>query len=133
MTKQSGKEGVAGSTPRRIRLGEKFSLFSQHWSPRLVGRLNDCQFTLAKTRGEFVWHSHDDTDEAFLVVAGKLTLEFRDGKVELSPGDLCIVPRGVEHRPFSEEECHVLVIDREGTVNTGGEKSPLTVREYPSI
>ncbi len=116
-----------------INLKEKFSQFSDHWSPRKVGMVNDCQITLAKTKGEFVWHAHEDTDEVFLVVEGEMTIELRDGEVHLEPGEMFVVPRGVEHKPFSREECHVLVIDREGTVNTGGEETELTVKKYPEI
>ena len=119
--------------PRAINLKEKFSQFSEHWFPRKVGMLNDCQITLAKTKGEFVWHAHDDTDEVFLVVEGEMTIEFREGEVHLKPGEMFVVPRGVEHKPFCREECHVLVIDREGTVNTGGEETELTVKKYPEI
>ena len=119
--------------PRAINLKEKFSQFSEHWSPRKVAMLNDCQMTLAKTKGEFVWHAHEDTDEAFLVIEGEMTIELRDGKVHLEPGEMFVVPRGVEHRPFCRDECHVLVIDREGTVNTGDQESELTVKEYPVI
>jgi mannose-6-phosphate isomerase-like protein (cupin superfamily) len=122
-----------GLEPRAINLKEKFSQFSEHWSPRKVGMLNDCQITLAKTKGEFVWHAHEDTDEVFLVVEGEMTIEFRDGEVHLEPGEMFVVPRGVEHKPFCREECHVLVIDREGTVNTGGEETELTVKKYPEI
>ena len=116
-----------------INLKEKFSQFSDHWSPRKVGMVNDCQITLAKTKGEFVWHAHEDTDEVFLVVEGEMTIELRDGEVHLEPGEMFVVPRGVEHKPFCRDECHVLVIDREGTVNTGGEETELTVKKYPEI
>ena len=122
-----------GLEPRAINLKEKCSQFSEHWSPRKVGMLNDCQITLAKTKGECVWHAHEDTDEVFLVVEGEMTIEFRDGEVHLEPGEMFVVPRGVEHKPFCREECHVLVIDREGTVNTGGEETELTVKKYPEI
>jgi len=126
-------ESTKHGRPSVINLREKFSLFSDHWSPRKVGRLNDCQLTLAKARGEFVWHAHEDTDEAFLVVEGEMTIELRDSNVHLRPGEIFIVPRGVEHKPLCRDECHVLVIDREGTVNTGGEESELTVTEYPVV
>lgn len=130
-SKQS--EDSPSQEPHKVDLKGKFAQFSEHWSPRQVGRLNDCQITLAKGKGQFVWHSHEDTDELFLVVEGEMTLEFRDRKVHLKPGDMCVVPRGVEHRPDCPVECHVLVIDREGTVNTGDASSRLTVRQYPQI
>ncbi len=119
--------------PSVINLKEKLSQFSDHWSPRKVAMLNDCQMTLAKTKGEFVWHAHEDTDEVFLVIEGEMNIELRDRKVHLEPGEMFVVPRGVEHKPFCRDECHVLVIDREGTVNTGDEESELTVKEYPLI
>ncbi len=121
------------SNTSAINLKEKLSLFSEHWAPKQIGMLNDCQLTLAKTKGEFVWHAHEDTDELFLVVDGELTIELKDKRVHLRAGELFVVPKGVEHKPFSEGECHVLVIDRAGTVNTGGENCGKTVREYPTI
>ena len=124
---------IKGLEPSAINLKQKFTLFSEHWSPRKVGMLNDCQLTLAKAKGEFVWHAHEDTDEAFLVVEGEMTIEFRDRKVHLRPGEMYIVPRGVEHKPVCRDECHVLVIDQEGTVNTGDEENELTVTEYPEV
>ena len=133
MMNSPDKTGARNMEPRAINLKEKFAQFSDHWSPRKVGMLNDCQITLAKTKGDFVWHAHEDTDEVFLVVAGEMTIQLRDGAVHLQPGEMFVVPRGVEHKPVCPQECHVLVIDREGTVNTGGEETELTVREYPEI
>jgi mannose-6-phosphate isomerase-like protein (cupin superfamily) len=102
-----------------INLRDKLASFGDHWSPRVVAELNDYQFKLVKLHGEFVWHSHPDTDEAFLVLEGHLTIMLRDGAVELDQGELYVVPRGVEHRPAAAEECHVLLIEPRGVVNTG--------------
>lgn len=105
--------------PTAIDLAGKLALLREHWSPRVVAELNDYQFKIAKLKGEFVWHRHPDTDEAFLVIEGRLTIELRDGRVELAPGELYVVPRGVEHRPVAAEECGVLLIEPRGVVNTG--------------
>jgi len=102
-----------------IHLAEKLALLRERWSPRVVAELNDYQFKIAKLQGEFVWHRHPETDEAFLVLEGRLVIELRDGRVELSTGDLYVVPKGVEHRPVAAEECGVLLIEPRGVVNTG--------------
>jgi mannose-6-phosphate isomerase-like protein (cupin superfamily) len=102
-----------------INLAEKLSRFSDHWAPRVVAELNDYQFKLAKLQGAFVWHAHEETDEAFLVLHGALRIELRDGCVELAEGELYVVPKGVEHRPVATEECHVLLVEPRGVVNTG--------------
>ncbi len=102
-----------------INLQDKFQKFSDHWSPRVIAELNDYQFKLAKFEGEFVWHSHADTDEAFFVVEGDLRIELRDGQVRLGAGEMFVVPRGVEHRPVAETECKVLMIEPRDVVNTG--------------
>lgn len=102
-----------------INLQEKFSKFSEHWSPKIVARMNDYHFKLAKVQGEFVWHDHPETDEVFLVVKGQLAIHFRDGKIVLNEGEMYVVPKGVEHKPVAEEECHILLVEPVGTVNTG--------------
>ena len=112
--------------PPKVRFSEKLALLAEHWSPRVVAELNDYQFKIAKLQGEFVWHRHDETDEAFLVLAGRMTIEFRDGRVELAEGELCVVPRGVEHRPVAEQECSILLIEPRGVVNTGDAGGVLT-------
>lgn len=109
-----------------ISLAEKFAEIPEAWSPRVIAELNDYQFKLARLEGEFVWHSHADTDEAFLVIEGELRIEFRDGSVEMRAGDLYVVPRGVEHRPVAESECRVLLIEPRGVANTGDAGGPLT-------
>lgn len=103
-----------------INIQEKFSKFSGHWSPRIIAQLNDYHFKIAKVQGEFVWHDHQETDEMFFVVKGQLEIHFRDGVVTLSEGEMFVVPRGVEHKPVAEHECHILLIEPAGTVNTGG-------------
>lgn len=102
-----------------INLQEKLSKFAEHWSPKIIAQMNDYHLKLAKVQGEFVWHAHPETDEVFLVVKGKLDIHFRDGKVSLSEGELYVVPKGVDHKPVAEAECHILLIEPAGTVNTG--------------
>lgn len=102
-----------------ISLKQKFSLFSDHWSPRVVAKMNDYQFKLVKIFGEFVWHDHPETDEVFLVIEGQMSILFRDGKVRLATGDMYVVPKGVEHKPIAETECQVMIIEPRGVVNTG--------------
>jgi mannose-6-phosphate isomerase-like protein (cupin superfamily) len=102
-----------------INLKDKLSKFSEHWSPRIVAQLNDYHFKLAKVQGEFVWHNHPETDEVFLIVKGHLDILFRDGKVSLNEGDMFVVPKGMEHKPVAENECHIMLVEPAGTVNTG--------------
>lgn len=102
-----------------INLKDKLARFSEHWSPRVVAEMNDYQFKLAKIHGEFVWHAHEETDEVFIVLAGEMTLEFRDKAVPLATGEMYVVPRGVEHRPVAIEECSIMLVEPRGVVNTG--------------
>ena len=102
-----------------VNLAEKLSTFSEHWQPRTVGQFNGHDLMVVKVKGEFVWHSHADTDDFFLVLKGRLTLQMREGNVTLGPGELFVVPRGVEHCPIAEEEVHLLLIEPTGTPNTG--------------
>ena len=102
-----------------INLQDKLTKFSEHWSPKILAQMNDYHIKLAKVQGEFVWHDHPETDELFLVVKGKLDIHFRDGIVSLNEGELYVVPKGVEHKPVAEVECHILLIEPAGTVNTG--------------
>ena len=111
-----------------INLAEKLSLFSDHWHPRIVGELNGQQVKLVKLQGEFIWHSHPDTDELFLVVSGHLVIQLRDGDVTLGPGDVYVVPRGVEHCPRADGEVSALLIEPQGTVNTGDTPSERTAQ-----
>jgi mannose-6-phosphate isomerase-like protein (cupin superfamily) len=112
-----------------IDLAGKFRKITEHWSPRVIAELNDYQVKLAKIQGEFVWHSHADTDELFLVIEGEMTIELPDGSVRLRKGDLYVVPRGVDHRPRAEHECHVLLLEPRGVVNTGDADSDLTAED----
>ena len=105
--------------PTAINLAEKFAKFSEHWSPKIVARMNDYEFKLVKLQGEFVWHSHADTDEVFIVVDGEMTIHFRDGDVRLRAGEMLVVPKGVEHKPSAAAECRVMLVETAGTVNTG--------------
>ena len=102
-----------------INLEDKFGKFGDHWSPKILAKLNDYHVKAVKLLGEFVWHKHDETDELFLVTKGSLLIRFRDRDVTLGPGDLLVVPRGVEHLPIAEQECEVLLIEPAGTLNTG--------------
>ena len=104
---------------KAINLGQKFGLFDARWSPRVIAEMNDYQFKIVKLEGDFVWHVHEDTDEAFIVVEGDLRIDFRDGPVHLSAGEMYVVPRGVEHKPYAEREAKVLLIEPRGVRNTG--------------
>jgi mannose-6-phosphate isomerase-like protein (cupin superfamily) len=103
----------------KINLAEKLASFADRWSPRTVARLNQHDVMVVKAEGEFVWHKHDDTDDFFLVLAGRLDIELRDRTVTLGPGEMYVVPKGVEHRPVAREEAHLLLIEPTGTPNTG--------------
>jgi len=111
---------------RSINLEQKFTLLEDHWQPRVVAELNDYQFKIARVLGEFVWHDHPDTDEAFLVLEGRLRIDLPDGSVEIGPGELYVVPRGTQHRPVAEEEARILLVEPRGVVNTGDVGGELT-------
>ena len=102
-----------------VNLAAKLALFDERWRPKIVATLNDYDIKLVKIEGAFVWHRHDESDELFLVVDGAMSIEFRDGRVDLARGELFVVPKGVEHKPFAAKECHVLLIETQGVVNTG--------------
>jgi mannose-6-phosphate isomerase-like protein (cupin superfamily) len=104
---------------RPVNFRQKFALFGEHWQPKVIGELNDYQFKLVKLQGDFVWHEHADTDEAFIVIEGELRIDFRDGAVRLGPGEMFVVPKGVEHKPCAEREVGLLLIEPRGVVNTG--------------
>lgn len=104
---------------KAINFSEKLSMFDEHWSPKVIAEMNDYQFKLVKLAGEFVWHDHPDTDETFIVLQGKLRIEFRDGCVDLGAGEMFVVPRGIEHKPVALCESKVLLIEPRGVVNTG--------------
>lgn len=107
---------------------EKLAKFSEHWSPRVIAEMNDYQFKLVKLQGEFVWHEHKDTDEAFLVLEGEMEVGFRDRTVTVRSGEMCVVPKGVEHMTRASRECHALIIEPRGVVNTGDAGGALTAR-----
>ena len=109
-----------------INFQEKLSKFSEHWAPKIIAQMNDYHFKIVKVRGEFVWHDHPETDEAFIVLKGQLEIQFRDGNVSLNEGEMYVVPKGVEHKPCAEDECHILLIEPAGLVNTGDAQSELT-------
>ena len=112
--------------PKTINLTEKLSLFSKHWSPKIIAQVNDHHFKLVKLMGEFVWHAHENTDEVFIVLEGELTIDFRDGAAVLGPGEMIVIPKDVEHRPRAQKECQVMLVEYAGTVNTGDAESDLT-------
>lgn len=109
-----------------ININDKLSKFNEYWSPKVISEMNDYQFKLAKLLGDFVWHSHNDTDEVFFVIEGEMKIEFRDGEVTLSKGEMYVVPKGVEHKPFAEKECQVMLVEPKGVVNTGDHQGELT-------
>jgi mannose-6-phosphate isomerase-like protein (cupin superfamily) len=115
----------------KVNLAEKLDLFDEHWQPKIVARINDHEVRIAKVQGEFVWHKHDDTDDFFLVLEGRLTIQLRDRNIDLEEGELFVVPRGVEHCPRADEEAAVLLIEPAGTVNTGDAGGPRTAQPEP--
>ena len=118
---------------QKVEIAEKFALFDEPWSPKIVAELNDAYVKVVKLEGEFVWHHHNDEDELFWVVSGRLRMELRDGDVVLEPGELVVVPKGVEHRPVAEGETHVVLIEPKTTLNTGNVRDERTVDELERI
>ena len=110
----------------KINLKEKLSKFSEHWTPKIIAEMNDYQFKLVKIKGDFVWHDHKDTDEVFIVLEGKMTIEFEKETVELNEGDMYVVPKGIQHKPHAENECKVMLVEPRGVVNTGNTEDKLT-------
>ena len=117
----------------KVNLAEKFGLFDEHWSPKLVGQVNESALKLVKLRGEFVWHHHEEADEMFLVVKGRLRMRFRDRDVALGEGEFIVVPKGVEHMPVADEETHVLLIEPRELLNTGNVRNERTREELEAI
>ena len=121
----AGNQPIGIDVPReesmqdKVNLAEKLATFSEYWSPRTVAQLNDYDVMVVKVKDEFVWHKHDDTDDFFLVLKGRLDIQLRDRTISLGPGEMYIVPKGVEHRPVAKEEVHMLLIEPTGTPNTG--------------
>ncbi len=118
---------------KAINLNEKFNLFTEHWSPKIIGELNGQEVKIAKVKGEFVWHNHQEEDELFFIIKGKLKIEFENKTVELNQGELLIVPKGVEHRPVAEEEVWLMLFEPANTKHTGEVKHELTVEKYEKI
>ncbi|MGB9989539.1 cupin domain-containing protein [Pseudoduganella rhizocola] len=112
---------MAATIHRSINFSAKFDLVAEQWSPKVIAELNDYQFKLSKVEGDFIWHTHADTDEAFIVMEGELRIDFRDGHVILRQGEMFVVPKGVEHKPFAQAETRLLLIEPRGVVNTGSE------------
>jgi mannose-6-phosphate isomerase-like protein (cupin superfamily) len=117
----------------KVNLAEKLAAFDEPWSPKIVAELNDSYVKVVKFDGEFVWHHHDDEDELFLVVAGRMRMQFRDGDAVVEPGELIVVPRGVEHCPRAEGDCHVVLIEPKTTLNTGNVRNDRTVDDLDRI
>jgi len=106
---------------KAINLAQKFGLFTEQWQPKVIAEMNDYQFKIAKLQGDFIWHDHKDTDETFIVIEGTLRIDFRDGAVEIGPGEMFVVPKGVEHKPYAEREVKLMLIEPRGVRNTGEE------------
>ncbi|HEY0376512.1 MAG TPA: cupin domain-containing protein [Pyrinomonadaceae bacterium] len=117
----------------KVNIKEKFDLFEDRWSPKVIGQVNDTHVKAVKLKGEFVWHHHDEEDELFLVVKGSLVIKLRDRDIRLEEGEFVVIPRGVEHLPVAEEEAHVLLLEPKSTLNTGNVTDERTVAEPQHI
>jgi mannose-6-phosphate isomerase-like protein (cupin superfamily) len=115
-------------TYRSINLAQKFNLFDEQWQPKVVAEMNDYQFKIVKLKGDFVWHDHKDTDETFIVIEGDLRIDFRDGAVHVRAGEMFVVPKGVEHKPYAEHEVKMMLIEPRGVLNTGHEGGERTAQ-----
>ena len=113
-------------TLNTINLKEKFSMFSKYWSPHVIAEMNDYQFKLVKIKGEFIWHEHKDTDEVFIVIEGSMNIEFQDGIVNLSEGEMFVVPKSVTHKTFAKNECKIMLVEPKGVINTGESGGEMT-------
>ena len=111
---------------KKVNFADKFSKFSDHWSPKVIAEMNDYQFKLVKIEGEFTWHNHGHTDEVFIVIEGSMMIEFEDKMVELNAGEMYVVPKGVMHKPHASEECKIMIVEPSGVINTGEADSDLT-------
>ena len=109
-----------------INLSDKLSKFTEQWSPKVIAEMNDYQFKLVKIQGDFVWHEHKETDEVFIVLDGEMVIAFRDREVKLSTGEMYVVPKGVEHKPYAEKECQIMLVEPRGVVNTGETEGDMT-------
>jgi len=115
-------------TYRPVNFADEFGLFQEQWTPKVIAEMNDYQFKLVRLAGDFVWHDHKDTDETFIVIDGELRIDFRDGAVTLSKGEMFVVPKGVEHKPFAEKEVKLLLIEPRGVLNKGHEGGDRTAQ-----
>ena len=118
---------------KKVDLAEKYLLFSEYWQPKIVGELNGQYVKLAKLKGEFLWHNHENEDEMFMVIKGRLTIRLRDEDILLEEGQFFIIPRGVDHLPVAEEEVHVMLFEPKSVLNTGNEKNERTVKDPERI
>jgi len=114
---------------KSINFNEKLSKFSEHWKPKIIAQMNNYHFKIVKFQGEFVWHNHADTDEVFIVLDGEMSIAFREGSVKLKAGEMFVVPKGAEHKPFAEKECKALLVEPAGTINTGSTESEMTAED----
>ncbi len=118
---------------KKINIEEKLSLFNEYWSPKIIGELNDSYVKLAKLKGDFIWHTHENEDEMFYVLKGVLTIKFREKDVQLNEGECIVIPRGIEHMPVAEEEVHVMLVESKTTLNTGNVVNERTVENLKNI
>ena len=114
---------------KKINIKQKFSKFSQYWSPKVLAEMNDYQFKIARIKGEFIWHNHNETDEVFIVIEGTMKILLKGETIQLSKGDLYVVPKGIDHKPVAEKECKVMLVELKGTKNTGSEIHKLTAED----
>ena len=115
--------------PKKINIKQKFSKFSEYWSPKVLAEMNDYEFKIARIKGEFIWHNHTETDEAFIVIEGSMKILLRGKTIQLSKGDLYVVPKGTDHKPVAEKECKLMLVELKGTKNTGSETHKLTAED----
>tara|TARA_Y100000287_G_scaffold80080_1_gene63353 strand:+ start:1833 stop:2192 length:360 start_codon:yes stop_codon:yes gene_type:complete len=109
-----------------INFKDKLNKFSDHWSPKVIAEMNNYQFKLVKIKGDFVWHNHENTDEAFIVLEGEMSIQFEDRKVTLNEGEMYVVKKGIDHKPYAENECKIMIIEPNGVINTGNVEGDLT-------
>ena len=111
---------------KKINFKEKFQKFSDQWSPKVIAEMNDYQFKLVKIQNDFIWHKHEDTDEVFIVLNGKIFIEFEDETIEINQGEMIVVPKGVKHKPFAKDEANIMLVEPSGVINTGDKEGDLT-------
>ena len=114
---------------KKINIKQKFSKLSECWSPKVLAEMNDYQFKIARIKGEFIWHNHTETDEVFIIIEGSMKILLKGETIQLSKGDLYVVPKGIDHKPVAEEECKVMLVELKGTKNTGSESNKYTVED----